>query len=221
MSSNSSREAASCVKPLLIGITGGIGSGKSTLSALLRKKGFRVFDCDAYTRRMTRKGSPLLKELAAQFGESVITKDGRLNRKRLARAAFADPVSTEKLNSMMHGEVLQGMRDFREKEGNRTNAPSLVFAEIPLLYEAGWERYVDLVWLVTADEEIRRSRVKDRDPSISDEDVAARMARQLPEDYKKERAERIFVNDGTVEELEGALDLALSELFAQGCGKSL
>ncbi len=206
-SMRSAVSAAGAGRVPLIGITGGIGSGKSTVSRILRELGCSVFDCDAESRRLQKKGSPALDRIRGEFGDEVFCRDGRLNRRRLARAAFADPERTEALNRIMHGAILEGMKAFYSRHSGKGRP---VFAEIPLLFEVSWQEHVDRIWLVTADTELRVRRAAARGAAGEDE-VRARIARQLPDSVKIPLADTVLLNEGTEEELRSQVEAALNK----------
>ncbi len=197
---------------MFIAITGGIGSGKSTAAQLICNRDYDVVDCDVLSRKVTEKGKPLLDQLARSFGPEILNEDGSLNRQALAFMAFADPDSTDKLNSLVQSAIrIEMVNKLFELSGEHPGKP--VFAEVPLLYEAGWESMFDKVWLVTASEEVRIDRVKSRS-GLSEEAVRTRMALQMPEDEKMARADEIIINDKSFAALKIQVYQLLEELEA-------
>ena len=150
----------------LIGLTGGIGAGKSTVSDYLKQKGYPVLDADLVAREIVEPGTETLSELSRTFGEEILNPDRSLDRGALAKIAFSDPENKKKLDQIMHGKVIEILLS-RAKA--MTEEP-VVFIDVPLLFETGMDRYMDQVLLVDADEDVRIQRVMERDGS-SMEDV--------------------------------------------------
>ncbi|MDR3652674.1 MAG: dephospho-CoA kinase [Paludibacter sp.] len=176
-------------KPLIIGITGGIGSGKSTLSHLLRAEGYSVYDTDLEARRLQNEHSTMRKKLVDMFGKDIYTEQG-LNRSALGKIVFSKPELLTKLNSIVHPLV---MDDFNNWVQNRF-PKKMLFIESAILYESGFNKLVDKVILITAAEDIRIERVVKRD-GITPEHVRARMSNQLPEEEKLTRADFVIHTD--------------------------
>lgn len=173
---------------MLIGLTGGIGAGKSTVSEYLIKKGYPVLEADSVAREIVEPGTETLQALAAAFGTYIINSDGSLNRKRLAETAFSDPKKKKKLDEIMHGKVIEILLNRAEK----IEEP-VVFIDVPLLFESGMDRYVDQIWLVTASDDVRISRVMARD-GIERADVEKRMLYQMKNDEKATKSHVILDN---------------------------
>jgi len=176
-------------RPLIIGITGGIGSGKSTLSGLLRAEGYSVYDTDLEARRLQNEHSTMRKKIVDLFGKEIYTEQG-LNRSALGKIVFAKPELLVKLNSIVHPMV---MEDFNNWVVNRF-PKKMLFIESAILYESGFNKLVDKVILITADEDVRIERVVKRD-GITPDHVRARMSHQLPEAEKMLRADFVIHSD--------------------------
>ncbi len=190
-------------RPVLIGITGNIGSGKSTVAALLRGMGYPVLDADllaAQAREHKRE------ELRRLFPEAF--RGEALDRKALAQLVFQDPKRLRALEALLHPEV----RRLLEEELARLEAP-LVFLEIPLLFEKGWEGRLHGVILVTAPLEVRLQRVMARS-GLSREEILARERAQMPEEEKLKRARWVLPNAGNLEDLKAQLQEVLREVLA-------
>ncbi len=176
----------------VIGLTGGIGAGKSTVSSLLRQKGCRIIDADQIAHDITAPGSPLLPKLAEVFGTGVLRKDGSLDRKALAAEAFSSREKKEKLEALTTSQVVKiisrQLAQLREEGSER-----LVFVDAPLLFETGADALTDLVWLVDADLEIRIRRTMERDHAEREE-VLRRIQNQMPDEEKRARADEIIDN---------------------------
>ena len=183
----------------LLGLTGGIGSGKSAVAALLRARGIPVFDTDRAARDAVLPGTPGLAAVVAAFGPEVLLPDGTLDRAGLARRVFADPTARDRLEQLLHPLVdaaaAAWLRD-RVDEGHR-----LCVYEAALIFETGREAWLDGVVAVLADAETRVRRVVQRD-GTSPAAVRARLAAQLDDDERRRRARWVVVNDGSLVELE-------------------
>ena len=176
-------------KPLIIGITGGIGSGKSTLSHLLRAEGYSVYDSDLEARRLQNEHSVMRKKMIDLFGKDIYSEKG-LNRTALGKIVFGKPELLAKLNAIVHPFV---MADFENWIINRY-PKKILFIESAILYESGFNKLVDKVILITASEDIRVERIVKRD-GISAEQVRARMSHQISEEQKEQLADFIIHSD--------------------------
>ncbi len=189
--------------PIIIGLTGNIGSGKSTVAALLREMGYPVLDADLLAERARELKKA---ELKALFPEAF--RGEELDRRRLAQLVFQDPERLRALEDLIHPEV----RRLLEAELARLEAP-LVFVEIPLLFEKGWEGRLDGVVLVAAPLEERLKRVMARS-GLSREEVLARERAQMPEEEKRRRATWVLENRGSLEDLKAQVQALLQEIRA-------
>ncbi len=193
---------------ILIGLTGGIGAGKTTVSEYLKEKGYTVLDADLVAREIVEPGTETLLTLAETFGKDIIDPDGSLNRGRLADIAFSDSKQKKLLDRIMHGKVIKILLDRAKTMSDQ----QLVFIDVPLLFESGMDQYMDQVWLVDADDEVRILRVMDRDGS-SREEVLNRIRYQLGRDEKKEKAHFILDNSGVKGSLYNQIDKILNILI--------
>ena len=185
---------------LRIGLTGGIGSGKSTVGAMLASLGAAVVDTDLIARRLTMPGGAALGEIAAAFGPGFIAADGGLDRPLMRRAAFDDIAIRTRLESILH--PLIGIEVDREA-ALATTAPLLVF-DVPLLVESGhWRSRVDAVWLVDCDEAVQIRRVAAR-PGWSEQAARAVIAQQASRTARRAAADAVIHNQGiSLAELAG------------------
>ena len=175
-----------------IAITGGIGAGKSSVSDIIRKLGYTVIDCDALSREVTAKGSPLLSYVERELGSGLVDADGNFDRKAAASLVFSDREKYLRFNRLVQTAIKIRMMDiFYSKKLERRE--SLVFAEVPLLFEASWQEYFDEVILVTADESVRIERVRKRS-DMTEEQVRERMARQMPDEVKMRLSDHVIDN---------------------------
>jgi dephospho-CoA kinase len=201
----------------LVGLTGGIATGKSAFAVALREAGAPVIDADLLARAVVRKGSAALAEIARAFGPEVIAPGGELDRGRMAERVFGDPAARARLEAITHPAVRRAM----EAETRRLAAEGhdLAFYDVPLLYEVGLDREVDCVVVVWAPRELQISRLAARDglPAAAAE---ARLAAQLPVDEKAARADVVVRNDGDLEALRRKAAPLLAALRA-GLGRRL
>ncbi|MDR1585427.1 MAG: dephospho-CoA kinase [Prevotellaceae bacterium] len=161
---------------LLIGITGGIGSGKSTLSELLRKRGYFVYDADVETCRLQNKDEEIRRNITDLFGKEAYRASGELNRPFLAQIVFNNAEKLQQLNGIVHPAVKKDFQNWVKAHSGE----EFLFQESAILFESGFYRMFDKIIAITASEDIRVERVTKRD-NIAREQVMERMARQLPE----------------------------------------
>ncbi len=181
--------------PLTVGVTGGIGSGKSTVCRLLAQHGADVFDADAEAKRLMTEDAALRRRIGAAFGADMYTPEGPLDRARLAAAVFPDPERLAALNALVHPAVYEAFGRRRA-----ATAADVLALEAALLFESGGEAHVDLVVVVDAPEALRLARAAARD-AVAPEAVAQRAARQAPPESYRRRADRVIENDGSAEHL--------------------
>ena len=186
---------------LLVGLTGGLGSGKSTVSALLEARGAVILDADAFARDAVRAGTPGFDRVVSRFGCSIVGPDGELDRAKLAAIVFHDGASLRDLEAIVHPEVRRLV-----EEGVSANAGTdrVVVLVNPLLIEMGTHRDCDVVVVVSASPQTQLERVVAR--GMSREDAEARMANQLPLDERAKHADVLVDNDGALPELEAQVD---------------
>ncbi len=182
----------------VIGLTGNIGSGKSSVARMLKQMGAKVIDTDQVAREVVAPGTRGLKRIIEQFGPEMLNPDGTLNRSRMAQLVFSNPGALARLNAIVHPEIKDIV--FRAVADYRTNkyAPLLVI-EAPLLIETGMHKDMDEVWLVTINPQAQLTRIMQRD-GISAEQARRRISAQMPQEEKKAYAHRIIDNSGPPEE---------------------
>jgi len=192
----------------LIGLTGGIGTGKSTVGRFLTARGFPVIDADELARAAVEPGTPALAEIGATWPD-VLGADGRLDRRRLAQRVFAEPEARARLEAILHPRIV-ALSNARAAElaaaGHRA-----AFYEASLLVETGRHAALDGLLVVDAPEEVRVARVVARD-GATPETVRARMAAQLPMAAKRRVATVVIDNDGDLPGLERQVEQALAKL---------
>lgn len=187
----------------VVGITGGIGSGKSTVSAVLLEMGYPVYNADDRAKGLLNSSADLKSAITAKFGDDIYV-DGKLNRAALAAQVFNDREKLAKLNALVHPAVA---KDFQAWRSAQTG--SVAFKEAAILFESGADKGVDEVVLVSAPQEVRVSRVMARDGVTADE-VKARIANQWSEERKRDLADHEVVNDGqtlVIPQINALLDL--------------
>ena len=199
-------------KPYVLGLTGPSGAGKSSLAAYLVQKGIPVLDADRHARRATAPGSPALPALAAAFSPEVLCPDGSLNRKELARRAFAGREQTDRLNAILHPVILRLMDE--ELAARKAEGHPLIVLDAPQLYEAGANAVCDGVVALLAPAELRLARIMARD-GIGEEEARQRMSAGLPDDFFRKRGAYILVNDGDEAALQKAADALLDIILGE------
>lgn len=192
----------------VIGLTGGIASGKSTVSAYLRQKRLPVFDADACVHTLQQKGSPCLLQMTEAFGKTILRPDGELDRKKMAELAFHNPQILRQMNAIVQGAAARKRDMFLQAH----KSDPVVILDVPLLLESGWNAKTDQVWLVFIPEKEQIRRAMERS-GMQREEVLARMQRQWPIAKKKQYADVILDNSGSLEALYAQVDRALEVLF--------
>lgn len=198
-------------RPFLIGLTGPIGCGKSTVARMLARLGGFAIDADAVARAATGPGEPALPAIRSRFGDGVFAPDGSLDRGALARIVFSDAAALADLEAIVHPRVRARVRELLESEP-ATTAPFVVLEAIKLV-EGGLARACDEVWLVTCDPATQRERLAGR--GGTPEDVERRIATQGDVVGRlAPSATRVVPTDGTLEEARGRVEEALAEALA-------
>ncbi|WP_303309604.1 dephospho-CoA kinase [Hymenobacter sp. BT730] len=194
-----------------IGITGGIGSGKSVVCRLFQVLGTPVYDSDARAKWVMAHDTELRTELIAAFGHGTFTADGQLDRTYLARRVFNDPEQLAALNALVHPHV---GRDFEQWVlQQQKHQPPYILKEAALLFESGAHRQLNQIITVFAPPEVRHARVLRRDPHRTPDDILNIMGKQLSEEEKLRRADFVVYNDDI--QLVIPQVLALHEKFMQ------
>ena len=191
---------------LIVGLTGGIGSGKSSVATRLAELGALVIDSDRLAREAVAPGSDGLAEVVQAFGAGVLTSDGELDRGAMARLAFEDESVRRRLEQIIHPRVRARAADIVAQ----APADAIVVNDVPLLVEAGLASTFDLVVVVLASVETRMARLI-RDRGMAESEVRSRIAAQASDKQRRAVAEVVIVNDGTLEDLRSAVDLAWRE----------
>jgi len=181
---------------LIAGLTGGIATGKSTVSSILREAGAIIIDADTIARDAVQKNLPAWHEIVRIFGKDVLLPDGEIDRTRLSDIIFRDASKKEILNKIVHPHVIQRVAERIEKIG-KEYPDSVVILDVPLLIEAGMDKGLEEVILVYTPEDIQIKRLVERD-KISDEEALLKVRSQMPIEKKREFATIIIDNSGPI-----------------------
>ena len=195
---------------LVVGLTGGIGSGKSAFAALLAERGAQVIDADAYGHEALRTGQPAWHSVVDQFGDEILvpgTMD--IDRQALAKIVFSDPDKLAALNAIVHPVIFGRIADALER---LSNTEEVVVVDAALIIDTGVYKSLDALIVVRSDDRVRRERLAERGMAL--DDVDARMAAQAPVEVLEQRADIVVDNDGTMEELAAEADRVWNELEA-------
>lgn len=181
----------------IIGITGGIASGKSTVTNFLRKQGFQVVDADAVVHQLQRPGGRLFEVLVQHFGPEIILEKGELNRPLLASLIFSNPEERE-WSRITQGEIIR--EELATLRDQLAQTEEIFFMDIPLLFEQDYVSWFDDTWLVYVDRDVQVERLMKRD-QLSKDEAESRLAAQWPLEKKKDLASHILDNNGNQEQL--------------------
>lgn len=195
-----------------VGLTGGIGAGKSTVAAMLEDHGAVVVDGDLIARQLVEPGEPALAEIAARFGPGVMDPDGRLDRAALADIVFPDPEQLAHLDAIMHPRIADRSAEMLD-DAAAAGVPVVVY-DMPLLVENGQAELFDIVLVVQAPVEMRLARLAMR--GVGAADAHARMARQATDAQRAAVADIVIDNSGSEEDLEAQVERAWQAILAAG-----
>ncbi|MED1490492.1 dephospho-CoA kinase [Bacillus smithii] len=187
----------------IIGLTGGIASGKSTVSSLLKEKGFTVIDADVAARIVVQPGEEAYKKIVETFGKDILLENGEINRPKLGDLVFRDEQKRLQLNSIVHPAVRKQM--LLEKEQAIRNGKQTIFLDIPLLFESGLTWMVDKTIVVYVDENIQLQRLMKRN-GLDKEAAEIRISAQMPLEEKASKADAVINNNGTITETKKQLE---------------
>lgn len=187
---------------VILGLTGGIGSGKSTISKMLSEKGAIILDADVYAREVVAPGSSVLAELSHEFGEEILLPDGRLDRKSLAERAFLSDETKDRLDRIMYKAIRQRYNE-RLRELKLSGFDGVAVIDAPLLYTAGLDKLADIVWVVRVPPAERIERVLRRlGAEGNPAEIAKRIERQKREEELHKNGDLFIDNSGSIEELQ-------------------
>ena len=192
----------------IIGITGGIASGKSTVTEFLRQQGYQVIDADQVVHELQEPGERLYQALLSTFGSAILQEDGRLDRPKLGAMIFGNPellAQSSQIQNQIIREELAGRRDLLAE------TEDFFFMDLPLLFELQYEDWFDQIWLVDVTKETQLSRLMSRN-ALSQEEAEKRIAAQLSLREKRKRADVLIDNNGSLEETRQQIRDALQKL---------
>jgi dephospho-CoA kinase len=194
----------------IIGLTGGIATGKSTVVEMFRRKGAEIIDADRLAREVVEPDQPAWQEIVNWFGNAILLPNRQLDRVKLAELVFNDQQKMKILNSIIHPRVGSRILELTRKI-EAENPDAVVIYDIPLLIEAGMQEMVDLIILVYAPRELQLERLRQRD-SLSPEEAEQRLSAQLPIEEKKKYAHQVIDNSGSLVKTEQQVDRFWSDL---------
>jgi len=192
---------------LIIGLTGGIASGKTTTAKILEKQGAYIIDADQISRKIMKKGEEGWQQVVALFGQEILDEAQEIKRSQLAEIVFANEDKLKKLEAITHPLILKEIRKQLKKNRER----ELIVLEAPLLFEVGIEDYVDQVWVVYVDRQTQLKRLCNRN-GLSTEEAIRRIEAQLPLSEKRKRADVVIDNNGSLQDLKENVLKALSNI---------
>ena len=192
----------------IIGITGGIASGKSTVTDFLRQQGYQVIDADQVVHELQELGGRLYEALLSAFGSAILQEDGRLDRPKLGAMIFGDPELLGQSSQIQNQIIREELADRRDL---LAETEDFFFMDVPLLFELQYEDWFDQIWLVDVTKETQLSRLMTRN-GLSQEEAAKRIAAQLSLQEKRKRADVLIDNNGSLEETRQQIRHALQKL---------
>lgn len=184
---------------IIVGLTGGIASGKSTVAEMFKNKGAVVLDADSAAKEVVSVEEPAWKEIVDYFGGDILLRDRNIDRKKLGDIVFNNPEARDKLNSIVHPRVIEKFVKETEELKNKNKPPEALIYDVPLLVEAGMHQAADVVVLVYTSPEVQKQRLAERD-GFSGEEIDARLSSQMPLEEKKKYADYTINNDGSIKE---------------------
>lgn len=199
---------------IVAGLTGGIATGKSTVSAIFKRLGAYIIDADEVAREVTKKGTQAWKEIKEFFGEDILNPDGTIDRAKLGLIVFRDESKRRRLEEIIHPRVFREIERLKDSIVKKKE-DVIIIIDIPLLIESGYHRNVDKVILVYAKEKEQLLRLTGK---LSREDALKRISSQMPIEEKKRFADYIIDNTGSIEETESQCRRIFAEL--KGLGRS-
>ncbi|PRP56561.1 dephospho-CoA kinase [Bacillus halotolerans] len=192
---------------LVIGLTGGIASGKSTVANMLIDKGITVIDADIIAKQAVEKGMPAYRQIIDEFGEDILLENGDIDRRKLGALVFTNEQKRLALNSIVHPAVREEM--LKRRDESVANQETFVVLDIPLLFESKLESLVDKIIVVSVTKELQLERLTKRN-QLTEEEALSRIRSQIPLEEKVSRADNVIDNSGTLEETKQQLEEILS-----------
>ena len=193
----------------VVGLTGGIASGKSTVSNMLKDLGITVIDADIEARRVVERGEDAYEQIVLHFGKAILHEDGSINREKLGEIIFNNEDERMILNGIVHPAVRKSM--IEKKEAAISQGESLIVLDIPLLFESKLTNLVEETILVYVNEEVQLERLMKRN-QYSKSEALARIRSQMPLNEKKQLADFIIDNNGSIQQTEKQLNRILSQI---------
>lgn len=191
---------------MIVGITGNIGSGKSTVGKYIQSLGYLVLDSDQISRELYQRGTDCFARLVDTFGNSILDAEGTINRKKVSSIIFQDTSKKQMLEQIVHTAILDTL-----KERSVVSAKKIVFWEVPLLFEAGWDKEVDLVLYVSSDISTLIKRVQKRD-ALNESQIRERLAFQQNNISNLREQDFLIINDGSIEDLKIKVNQVLDKI---------
>ncbi|MEK9199086.1 dephospho-CoA kinase [Ureibacillus sp. 179-F W5.1 NHS] len=182
---------------MIIGLTGSIASGKSTVAKMLKDYGLPIVDADLVARVVVEPGTPTLQKIVEAFGEVALTEDGAMNRQKIGEMIFNDEEQRKRLNRIIHPAIRQEM--LRQRDEHIAKGAQTVIMDIPLLFESKLQHFVDKILVVSVTEDTQLKRLMERN-QLSEQEATARISSQLPLSVKEQGADAVINNNGTIEE---------------------
>lgn len=193
---------------MIIGLTGSIASGKSTVSQMLKELGYPIVDADLVARQVVEPGSETLEKISEAFGDAFILPDGTLDRKKVGDLIFNSPESRKQLNDIIHPAIRKEM--LRQRAAYVAEGHKVVIMDIPLLFESQLQHLADKILVVSVTEENQLKRLIKRN-GLAENEAAARISSQLPMAVKEEGADAVIYNNGTIEDTKWQLNSILEK----------
>lgn len=187
---------------MIIGLTGSIASGKSTVSQMLKELGYPVVDADLVARQVVEPGTDTLNSIEQAFGAEVIRADGSMDREKVGTIIFNDPASRKKLNDIIHPAIRREM--LRQRQAFLDEGYETVIMDIPLLFESKLQHMVDKILVVSVSEQEQLKRLMERN-GLAEQEAKARIASQLPISVKEQGADEVLDNNGSLDHTKGQL----------------
>ena len=193
---------------MIIGLTGSIASGKSTVAKMIQSYNLPIVDADQVARQVVEPGSPTLLKIAEVFGQDVISEDGTMDRAKVGSLIFHDESKRQQLNAIIHPAIREEM--IRQRDEFISYGEKNVFMDIPLLFESKLEHFVERIIVVSVREDVQLERLMERN-SLTEEEAKARIATQIPVKDKEALADVVIYNNGSLEDTALQLQNVLYE----------
>ena len=188
---------------MIIGLTGGIATGKSTAAEYLKEKGARIIDADQISHQISRRGEKGWQLVVDEFGDQILQENGEFDRNKLGEIVFSNPQKRKKLETLLHPLIIYEMK---EQAHQYLKNDEIVVFMAPLLYEAGLDRFCDQIWVISSSEEKQIKRLEKRN-NFSREEALNRIKAQMPLAEKEEKANVVIENNSTIADLKNKIDL--------------